>query len=219
MNDSNDAILTDFGLAKYLNEDNVAEFDMLYRIHRAPETLKSNLMSQQSDIYQAGLTIYRLCNGNTHFKSQLHNFITPSGTFDNNKFNEAVAGGKYPDRRSYHPHIPQKLRNYIRKALEVDLPARYTSVLELLNDLASINVQYDWSYTQTPLKFEWTCISAAKEYVVTLSPISDKECSLKTTKRSVDSQSPRNIRDYCADKLSWEQGYQRVKDTLNNDSL
>ena len=78
VSDSNDAILTDFGLARYLNEEGLTLIDKFYNFHRAPETIQSNIISHHSDIFQAGLTVYRLCNGNSFFKGQLNKFFNPN---------------------------------------------------------------------------------------------------------------------------------------------
>ena len=45
VSDSNDAILTDFGLARYLNEEGLTLIDKFYHFHRAPETIQSNEIS------------------------------------------------------------------------------------------------------------------------------------------------------------------------------
>lgn len=124
VSDSDDAILTDFGLAKYLTENNTATIEFFYNLHRAPETLESNIVSQHSDIYQAGLTIYRLCNGNKLFKQQLNKLVI-NGKFSSELYHDWIKKEKFPDRTSYLDHVPQRIRNYVRKALALDPANRY----------------------------------------------------------------------------------------------
>lgn len=71
INNANKAIVTDFGTSKYLNDFGLARPDKLYSLHIPPEKFDFGHFSFFSDIYQAGLTIYRMCNGNKFFKEQL----------------------------------------------------------------------------------------------------------------------------------------------------
>jgi eukaryotic-like serine/threonine-protein kinase len=96
ISNSNDAILTDFGLARYLNDDGLTIIDKFYHLHRAPETIQTNFISHHSDIFQAGLTIYRLCNGNAFFKNQLSKFYNKDNSFDEPAFISAIFHGKIP---------------------------------------------------------------------------------------------------------------------------
>ena len=130
VSDSNDAVLTDFGLAHYLDEKGLTMIDKFYHFHRAPETIHNNTISHHSDIFQAGLTVYRLCNGNVFFKNQLGRFANKEGVIDIDKFTKAIFEGKFPDRSAYLEHIPQTLRNYIRTALQPNPEDRYQSVLD-----------------------------------------------------------------------------------------
>jgi len=217
VSDSDDAILTDFGLAKFLAEDNTTTIEKFYNWHRAPETLQSNAISQQSDIFQAGLTIYRLCNGNRLFRQQLERFIV-GGMFDADSYYDWIVKEKFPDRTLYLDHVPQRIRNYIRKALAADPASRYQSVLDLLNDLAGVDVPYDWQMTPKADGATWECIKDEKMYRVDISMVSQTECKIKTTKQ-VDGGSERKIKDYCSEKLDIKAGQKLVKDALSNSEL
>lgn len=220
LSDSNDAILTDFGLANNLNDDGLTTFEKFYNFHTSPEAFKSNMISHHNDIYQAGLTIYRMCNGNIYFKNQLNKYVDKTtGSFIPDKYVQAVLDGKFPDRTQYLLHIPQKLRNYIRKALAVNVTDRYNSVLEFLNDLSSIEIDYDWEFSPQPDKEQWFCSKEEKEYIITLSPIDDKSCCVKTTKKTQNNPSDRQITDYCNKNLKFDEAYKLIKDALSNKSL
>lgn len=218
LSNSNDAVLTDFGLAKNLNDDGFTTVDKFYHFHRAPETLQTNIITHQSDIFQAGLTVYRLCNGNNFFKNQLNKFKEKDGSFNNDKFLKSIYEGKFPERSSYHIHIPQKIRNYIRKALEVNPANRYNSVLEFLNDLASIEVDYNWQFIPENGNM-WQCIKDDKEYVVNVVSISETEASVISTKRILTNPKERQILDYSTKKTTFDDAYKLAKKALNNNSL
>jgi serine/threonine protein kinase len=218
ISDSNDGILADFGLARSLKEDGTTEVEQFYHIHRAPETLLSNLINQQSDIFQAGLTIYRLCNGNNFFKKQVQKYLV-GGKLDEGKFHQAIQTGKFPDRSFYLDHIPRRLRNYIRKALAPDPADRYNSVLDFLNDLAGIEITYDWRFSISTPGYNWVCLKDEKEYKIELKAIDGSRCSVKTTKRKIDGGSERNISQYTTAKIENAEAQKLVKEALHNNEL
>ncbi|WP_375104389.1 serine/threonine-protein kinase [Paenibacillus sp. RS8] len=140
ISDSNTALLTDFGLAKYINEYGFAQPDLLYPPHRAPESYNVGSLDVYHDIYHCGLTIYRMCNGNAEFANQLRTAKQSD-----------VLAGTFPDRNKYLPHIPKSIQNVIKKALAVNPKDRYDTVLALLNDLSKIDKNLDWKYTEDAL--------------------------------------------------------------------
>ena len=162
ISDSNEALITDFGLAKFTNIHSVAEQDKFYSWHLAPECLVTNQFTIQVDIYQAGLTIYRLCNGADVFKNQL------KGIKDVSQFHDLIKKGAFPDRKFFLPHIPQKLRNVIRKALEIDPANRYNNMIEFLNDLSKINENLDWKFDVLPQGHKWELEYDNKVYEISL---------------------------------------------------
>lgn len=219
ISNSNEAVLADFGLAKFLNSDGVASMDMFYHWHRAPETIDSDLMSHLTDIYQAGLTIYRLCNGNEVFRRQLSKFSDGNGSIDLSKLTAAIRAGKFPDRSLYLEHIPQKIRNYIRKALSQNPSDRYDSILDFLNDLATVEIDFDWRYYCSEDETRWASISDNKEYNVKVICNGDNKYSVLTTKRKLDLLNERQISEGCAKNISVEEAYKLIKSVLRNNSL
>lgn len=59
----NEAMLSDFGLSQLVNEESRAAPEFGYHFHVPPEyfSLSTNDYNFTYDIYQAGLTIYRMC--------------------------------------------------------------------------------------------------------------------------------------------------------------
>lgn len=134
IDDSGRALITDFGLAKYVDEYGLARPDKMYNYHTPPEAFVG-AMSNKADIYQAGLTLYRMCNGNECLREQP---LTRQDIMD----------GKYPDRKHFRPHIPNRLRRTIVKAMNLDPDKRHNSVLEMINELSTIDRNLDWRYNE-----------------------------------------------------------------------
>lgn len=213
LSDSDDAILTDFGLARYVNEEGLTLIDKFYNLHRAPETLQSNIISHHSDIFQAGLTVYRLCNGNDFFKKQLDNFP------NNDRLLKSIFEGKFPNRSAYLAHIPQTLRNYIRKALQPNPENRYQSVLEFLNDLSKIDITHDWQMTPNSTGCNWQCYKDEKEYIVSVLNTGIKSAEVKSTKRLKTKAKETRITQYCEKNATFDEAYKLVKKALSNNSI
>lgn len=133
IDDNGKAILTDFGLSKYTDNNGLSFPDKIYPFHIPPEMLQGSVMSNKADIYQVGMTLYRMCNGNENYSLQLNKYSSDS------EFKDDVIKGKFPDRNFYLPHIPKKLRKIINKALNVNTDDRYKTVLDLSNELSTID--------------------------------------------------------------------------------
>ncbi|KMY50553.1 serine/threonine-protein kinase [Peribacillus loiseleuriae] len=151
---SGKAILTDFGLSKYLNENGFADQQRQYVAHKSPESYITTDKTVSDDIYQAGLTLYRMCNGNKDFDAQ---FDDLKSSLNKQEIEAKINKGLFPNRKVYLPHIPTKLRKVINKMLNPDISKRYQDVLSIINDLSKIDETMDWKYViigeQT---FEWT---------------------------------------------------------------
>jgi serine/threonine protein kinase len=162
VSNSNEALLTDFGLAKFTNPQRIAEQNLFYDLHTAPECLVTNKFTIQVDIYQVGLTLYRLCNGSNVFKNQL------SGVQNKHQLDQLIIAGKFPDKSFFLPHIPQKLRLIIRKALEVNPTNRYNNLIEMLNDLSKVGENLDWIFTPIKNQHTWSLGKDKKIYEIAL---------------------------------------------------
>ena len=121
-------------------------------MHRAPEQMLTGIrQSRLTDIYQVGVTLYRMVNGNEYFYGQTKGITTPKD------FNAMVIKGKFPFRNSYQEHVPLKLRRIINKCMIPDPTKRYDNALELLNDLSSVTENLDYRmHFIAPSKKEWT---------------------------------------------------------------
>lgn len=161
LSDSNEALLSDFGLSKAMDNFGFANPDGIYPRQVPPETFTSTQKTFHFDIYLAGLTIYRLLNGNNHYYSQLQ-FPTQQ------EYINAITSGQFPNRNSYLPHIPLKLQRIVNKALSVNLIDRHQSVLELINELSGVDENLDWVYSNATNVDTWTKEIEEKTYQISL---------------------------------------------------
>jgi serine/threonine protein kinase len=102
-----------------------------------PEVWTSGVGSALSDIYQAGLLLYRAVNGDSLYSSQVANL-------DDATVRQRVVAGKLPDRQLFLPHVPKRVKTIIRKALSLDPSRRYQSAAELASAIARIPRGLNW---------------------------------------------------------------------------
>lgn len=142
LDDSDTAAVADFGLSREVTGGGLADMPLVYVHHMPPERAGSVLLAKTADIYQAGVTLYRMCVGNAEYDRQVGAYSSRGALI------AAILAGDFPDRKRHLPHIPSRLRNVVKKAIAVDLADRYPTVLEMMNALAQVDESLDWSYTQ-----------------------------------------------------------------------
>ncbi len=162
ISNSDEALISDFGLAKNMNALGLSSTDKVYPRQIPPETFSQTHHSMLYDIYNAGLTLYRMCNGNQYYYQQVGQYP------DQPAYIAAICGGTFPNRNMYFPHIPKSLRKVINKALSVNQTDRHQTVLELINDLSPIAQLLDWKFVRLANNDTWTLEDADRRFVVSL---------------------------------------------------
>ena len=150
LSDRNEALLSDFGQAKWMDDAGFAKPDGVYTRMVPPEFVDRPLFTTASDVYQFGLTLYRMCNGDDHFYGQL-------ALLTEETFVPALTAGNFPDRKAFLPHIPSKLRRIIQKCLKVVPEERFLSALDVANELALIEGEIlDWQFANENGEKVWS---------------------------------------------------------------
>lgn len=138
INDNGKALVTDFGLSRYTDNLGVTKYSQFYLSHYPPECIGTEVATKYADIYQAGLTLYRMCNGNVDFRHQYETFKAQGM----DKLRNAIKREKFPDR-TYLPHIPTKLRRVVNKAIKSNPDDRYETILDMMNAISKIEENLD----------------------------------------------------------------------------
>jgi serine/threonine protein kinase len=110
LSDRGEALLSDFGLAKQISLRGTAGQDRIYGKMTPPEAFRQSEFTRHFDIYQAGLSIYRLCVGDSVFYEAYEQYVD-NGTLNRNRFRHAVLNGQFPTLDDFPEHIPQALIN------------------------------------------------------------------------------------------------------------
>ncbi|QLZ70558.1 Serine/threonine-protein kinase PknD [Legionella sp. PC1000] len=154
---SNDiAMLSDFGLAHYTNEFGLSEPSRLYLKQIPPEAIniEQTQYTYAYDVYQFGLTLYRMCVGNKEFNIQFDQFN------NREQLDNAILKGQFPNRNKYPLHIPPKIKKIINKCLNISPDDRYQSVNDICNQLSNIDKNWlEWQYFENRSIKKWTKIN------------------------------------------------------------
>ena len=208
ISDSNEALLSDFGLTKAMNHIGFASPDQFYSKQLPPETFTSSDKTIHFDIYLAGLTIYRLLNGENFFHNQLLKYTSQDEYID------AVKAGTFPSRADYLSHIPLKLQRIVNKAISINIVDRHQTVLELINDLSDVDENLDWRFTQTATSQFWERDNGTQSYKVLVDLTNPKSISILTTKTNNTTAREQRERDHCHNNLTSVNVISKIKQAL-----
>ncbi len=192
-----EALVSDFGQAKQMNYRGIAAQDRHYGPMMPPEAMERDQFDRTFDIYQVGLTLYRMCNGNEHFRAQMAKYGPPNA-FDRNAFRFDVRNGRFPDRKSFAAHVPSTLRNVIKRCLETKAEDRYQSALDVANAMAGIDGGcLDWRLVDHADRKVWTKAIDGVQYEMTVNADGTSTCY-----KSVNGGQARRVGDACKNNIS-----------------
>ncbi|WP_147694528.1 serine/threonine-protein kinase [Vogesella mureinivorans] len=192
-----DALVSDFGQAKQMNYSGIAAQDRHYGKMIPPEALTTDHFDRTFDIYQFGLTLYRMCNGNEHFYRQFGKY-GPSHNFDRDAFRFDLRNARFPDRTDFLPHIPAALRKVIKKCLEVNPAERYQSAIDVANAMAGIDGNcLDWHLVTHPDKKVWTKSDNGTAYELLIDAEGNSVCY-----KSVNGGQKRRVTTLCKENVT-----------------
>ena len=190
-------MLSDFGLAKQTNFGGRAGQDRIYGKMTPPEAFNTDEFTRHFDIYQAGLTIYRLAFGDLSFYEQYENFVE-NGVLDRHGFRHAVVNGQFPSCAQFPEHIPNRLITTIRTCLSTDPQDRYKSASEIVNSFADIEGKLlDWRLCVQGGDREW--IKTTDDRTLRLRVNAD---GTSTATKQIGDGQVRRVNEYCQQAIS-----------------
>lgn len=145
--DTDEAMVADFGQSRRA-VDGVVQGPKMYIPAMPPEMFIHHVAIVPSDVYHAGLLLYRAVNGDAFYKAQV--------PVDRNVLVQKIVAGTFPNRSTFMPHVPKRIRTIIRTALKVDPAERYQTTREMSDALAKVRVPNDWKINASPAgAIEW----------------------------------------------------------------
>ncbi len=135
---NNQGVLTYYGISCHSPVGCSAQHRGFYKLHVAPEVLQNGYVSVQTDIYQVGITFFRLLNGLGMVRDKFNSL----GESD---YYRVVQQGKIVHSADYLPFIPQNLKSVVNKAIHIDPKRRYQSALEMRRALERLAYPGYWT--------------------------------------------------------------------------
>lgn len=179
--------LSDFGLAVSPGNDpsSVGANNYDYILHIAPEIHAGRDSSVSTDIYAAGVTLYRLVNGDSYLP------VLPLSDVP-----KAASSGLFPDRTRYRAFVPLTFRKLINQAMAVDPRQRHGSAEEMRRALERLQVHMNWSEKIFSDKTTWIAGWDDRCYQVDLLSRADGRFDV-VTQKGKSKESLRRIRRLC----------------------
>ena len=137
-----------------------------YLDHLAPEVWNGSGTSVKSDIWALGMTTYRLLHGAEWYeKSPRPRTVVPDGGF--------------AEKLKWLPHVPQKWRRFVRKALHDDPDSRFPSATAVIDGLAKLEAESGWECSATASETRWQRVTDTRRINVVWTKHSPRQYSWK----------------------------------------
>lgn len=131
-------MLTDYGIVGISADGSPVPPPNSYKIHTAPEVVKNNGITAQTDVFQAGMTLFRMLVG----LGSLRDKFTKMGE---QQYYQAICDAKLVTASDFPPYVPARLRRIVLKAISPIASDRYASALEMRRDMERLNYAGYWT--------------------------------------------------------------------------
>jgi eukaryotic-like serine/threonine-protein kinase len=132
------AKLADYGIVGVSDTGGPVQPTSWYVLHAAPETVAGNGIEARTDIFQTGLTLFRLLVGLGALEAK---FNTLGGA----GYADAIANGALITSADFPPYIPNAVRRVVNKSVDPDPAKRFQSALEMRRALEKLSFAGHWT--------------------------------------------------------------------------
>jgi eukaryotic-like serine/threonine-protein kinase len=194
------AKLGDYGIVGVSLDGGPVPAPAQYIFHAAPETVVGNGIEARTDVFQTGLTLFRLLVGLGELRSRLAKLGKPA-------YHAALAGGTLVRDQDFPPFIPRAVVRVVKKAIHPSPEQRFQTALEMQRALERLSYPGHWTVDAIG---KLVGEDARYTYRFNHVPAAGSNASLvalKTNKASgrqtqIGSYTKRNLTNEAAEKLS-----------------
>ena len=131
-------MLTDYGIVGISADGSPVPPPNSYKIHSAPEVVNNNGITAQTDVFQAGMTLFRMLVGLGSLRDKFKKM-------GEQQYYQAICKATLITAVDFPAYAPARLRRIILKAICPDVGERYASALEMRRDLEKLNFLGYWT--------------------------------------------------------------------------
>lgn len=131
-------MLGDYGIVGISADGSPVPPPNSYKIHCAPEVVNNVGITAQTDIFQAGMTLFRMLVG----LGTLRDKFNKLGEI---QYYQAICDAKLITASDFPAYVPNRLKRIVLKALSPDVADRYVSALDMRRDLEKLNYPGHWT--------------------------------------------------------------------------
>ena len=131
-------MLGDYGIVGISTDGSPVPPQSTYRIHCAPEVLNHIGIDAKTDIFQTGMTLFRMLVGLGTLRDKFNKL-------GETNYYQAICNSKLVTVNDFPHYIPNRLRRIILKSLSSNPADRYVSALEMRRDLEKLNFPGYWT--------------------------------------------------------------------------
>lgn len=193
--DGINAKLSDFGLATNLSPIHTASAQG-YRQHLAPEVFQTGVTSIVSDIYAAGITLYRVVNNISNWQKMVATIPNLAG---------AIQSGKLLQVLGYQPYVPKKIISIIKKSTEPLPQNRIQSSLSFRQLLDKLKPGIDWKPISSHC---WSGLEVLTRNMISLE-VNNNKVMYQKNGRTVNSE----CRSFNTNTEAVEYMFEKIRDT------
>ena len=135
-------LLTDYGIVGVTQNGAPAPTPTFYKIHAAPEVVNQNNTTAQTDVFQTGLTLFRMLTGLDTLRQKFN-------AMGEKAYYNAVAQADLIAASDFPAYVPSRLKRIIQKAVNPDLNDRFSDALSMRRELERLNYPGYWTVKPT----------------------------------------------------------------------
>jgi serine/threonine protein kinase len=137
---SRQGMLSDYGIVGISADGSPVAPPNSYKIHSAPEVVNKIGINAQTDVFQAGMTLFRMLVG----LGTLRDKFSQLGEA---QYYQAICDAKLVKVADFPAYVPSKLKRIVLRALTPNVADRYVSALDMRRDLERLSYPGYWTVT------------------------------------------------------------------------
>ena len=193
-------MLTDYGIVGRTTSSGPTPAPAFYKVHAAPEVVEEGLISTLSDVYQVGLTLFRMLVG-------LDSLRCKFDELGEEVYYRAVTGVGLVTAKDFPAYVPPRLRRVIRRATSVHSDDRYQSAIDMRRELEKLSYPGFWTVSDSG---EFLGRDARFEYRVETSGDLRRRFDVAAYRRNASTGRETRVVRYCHRNLTKSQAKRKV---------